>query len=265
MLARQLLYVALGTLALGGFTFDPVHADIVIGGFDATRGGLASFPTGSFFDSARQACQQNFDGVTFSSSPTLTPEYLSNVDVLVLSSIINNADRVTPLTFEERQALFDFVAAGGALLGLLDNQQFSETGIEAPFGLHAAGLLIDLTASTIVDPSSPLASGPFGTVTTFSQAWPGYFDVVPASCSTVAVNGLGTSLGTIARDALGTGSGPCAFYSDNQTFIDNDEIPGAEFSVNATLFLNTIAFLVPPAVPNATAATTWGGIKAAYR
>lgn len=240
------------------------RAELVVGGFDAARGGQASFVSGSFFDMARQACQQDFDDVTFTSSPTLTSEFLATVDVLVVSAITGNNSRITALSTEEASALSSFVNGGGALLALMDNSGFAATGIATTFGLLDTGFLGGPTTSSIVDTGSPIATGPFGMVGGFSQAWPGYFDVVPPTCAVVAVNPLGASLATIEPDAFGAGSGPCAFYSDNQTFIDDGEIPGAEFSVNATLFLNTFAFLAPQD-PNASDPTSWGRIKAAFR
>jgi len=268
MLARRCFYVSLGILALAvslvGAAVATAHADIVVGGFDAARGGQASFVSGGLFDMARQACQQDFDGVTFTSSPTLTPEFLATVDILIVSAITGNDNRITALSMEERTALSSFVVAGGALLALMDNSGFAETGIATTFGLLDTGFLGGPTLSTVVDAGSPLTNGPFGVVAGFSQAWPGFFDVIPPVCAIVAVNPLGASLATIDPDALGTGSGPCVFYSDNQTFIDDGEIPGAEFSSNGVLFLNTFAFLASQD-PNATDRTTWGRIKAAYR
>ena len=239
-------------------------ANPVVGGFNTVRAGAASFVDGSFFEQARAACQNAFPGTTFASTATLTPEFLSTVDVVVLSAIAGNHDTLSPLSATERQALHAFVLAGGALLELLDNQDFENTGLESPFGLHCSGALADLSTSVVVYTGSPLAAGPYGIVTHFSQAWAGFFDAVPGQASVVAVNGLGASLASINGGTLGAVSGPCVFYTDNQTFVDDEEIPGAAFSSHTALFLNTLWYLLPEktvGVEN----RAWTQVKSRYR
>ena len=71
---------------------------LTIGGFDASRGGLGSFPSGDFFADARAAATQALPAVAFSAFSTLTQQATANVDILVLSSVAGETSATVPLS-----------------------------------------------------------------------------------------------------------------------------------------------------------------------
>jgi len=96
-----------------------------IGSFDVTRNQQGSFTEGGFFDQARAAVLANFPDATFHSTSELTPQFLAEIDLLVLTVMSAERLPVMPLSESERTALRTFVAQGGCLTALVDNSSHS--------------------------------------------------------------------------------------------------------------------------------------------
>ena len=210
--------------------------EMVLGGFDSARGGEGSLRDGDFFANLRADIMSSFVAPTFSATNTLSDAYLGTIDVLILDAVWSGSApaQVYPLSAEEQTALRSFVESGGGAVLLTDH----ETGFEAanesfldPFGLDSAGYFEFTQTLTITDPSHPVADGPFGTVTSLSYWFSGYFNNLgPDAVQVGTVNGR-PGLAAIAPGLLEPGSGGVVFFSDHA--------PGRN---NSTVMLNSIAF-----------------------
>lgn len=225
-------------------------ADLVIGGFDASRGGCAAIVAGSCFDSLRGVVTNGFPGVTYQGAPALTPEFLAGVDVLVLATATGATSATTPLSPAEVTALRGFVANGGAAILAVDNDTFAGPGTDVVNESFIDWLALDVggtgapwpQSATTVNPSrSEIANGPFGLVAAWTIGWTGWFEAVPAFAkveATVAQNGK-PGIVSIPRHALAACSGPVIVFADSTTFSDGFLTSG---SSSATLLLNAIAW-----------------------
>lgn len=221
----------------------------VVGGFDNSRSGGLSLQTGNSFDEARASLNTNFPGATLNSFPALTSAALAGVDVLIVSSATAGHSHIVPLSAAEQSALSAFVQGGGCAILFPDNSTFGGSSTDAaneslidPFGLDVAGTdYTGLVNVTIDDPSaSPLTSGPFGVVSSFSQIYSGGITNLGPFAVSLGTNNLGTALAVIEKGAINPGSGRVVIYSDINSFGDDDL--GGIFAANEQLFLNTIDF-----------------------
>ncbi len=86
-----------------------------MGGFDETRAGPASYlGEGSQFTTLKSAVDQAFPGVSYRLTSAITEAYLSEIDVLLLTSARGGRVAIEPLTPEEQAALRHFVDGGGS-------------------------------------------------------------------------------------------------------------------------------------------------------
>ncbi|NJM55249.1 MAG: hypothetical protein HC841_04450 [Verrucomicrobiae bacterium] len=195
------------SLVLGGVL--RADAGLVFGGFDSSRGGATSLESGLLLTDFRTHITGTFEGSSFTSSGSLTASYLSAVDVLVLGVAVDGMTAISPLTMSEQSELLVFVQGGGALLVFADNNIQFETvsdSILGPFGLDSTGAIFGSGTSTIVDASHPVASGPFGSVTSFSHSsFPGWFSSLGANAVEVGRldQSSSPSLAAIPRGAFG--------------------------------------------------------------
>ncbi|MCA9284420.1 MAG: hypothetical protein KDA22_04345 [Phycisphaerales bacterium] len=244
----------IGAAALLAIAFTPpTPAALVIGGFDATRGGGASIADGDLLDTFRDSITTAFPGTTFSGTGTLTAEYLETIDLLVLFSAKGGVSAITPLSLDEQSAVMDFVSQGGPAILFVDNDSFGGAGSDAAnesvvdfVGLDATGTGSGWSQpATIADPeASALASGPFGTVANWTVGWSGWFDFVPRDgivIGTIDQSGL-PGLVVFPPDAIGPGSAAVVAYADSTGFVDGYLAVGSN---NETLLLNSIAYLAP--------------------
>ena len=138
-------------------------------------------------------------------------------------------------TSEEREALHDFVLGGGTLIATTDDTGHTMVDV---FGLEQGDGGGSPTVNTITDLDHPIASGPFGAVTTFNQYdATGHYPTLPSTAHEVGRNAQGTSLAVIEAGALGPGSGAAIFVAD----VDVFSISGGAFD-NPTLIKNLFAF-----------------------
>jgi hypothetical protein len=220
---------------------------LTIGGFDASRGGPGSFPSGDFFADARAAVTETLPAVAFSAFSTLTQQATADVEVLVLSSMAGEASAIAPLSSQEQSALTSFVEAGGCAILLLDNDSFATDASQAnasladPFGMVVSGTLPGPLIAMVPDPSlSPVTAGPNGKVSSFIQSAPGGLTGLGPYATPLATNALGYALALVGRDLLAAGSGPVVAFSDTDSFKSADA--GGYFQSTRGLFLNAIAF-----------------------
>ena len=221
---------------------------LFIGGFDESRGGRLSFPEGQGFSQARSSVLANFSGVSFTSFDSVTVAALAGIDIVVLSSGVTTSSHIWPLSIAEQDVLFVFAEGGGSVILLLDNDGFGGTGTPAaneslldPFGMDIQGTLMGRKTATVIDTStSPITQGQFGTVSTFSQNWPGGLTNLGQYAVPLATNSIGVALAVINKDTISNGSGKVVVYSDLNTFSNSGE--GGYFPENENLLLNTISF-----------------------
>jgi hypothetical protein len=200
----------------------------VIGGFDASRGGIVSLEFGTDLTMLRSLLAADFPGSTLSATPTLTSAYLSTVRALYICSATGDHSATTALSAAEQTALNNYVLAGGGVVINTDNDTFDgaapavNNSFLTPFGLHTTGTLNGVQATTVTNTTSPVTNGPFGHVGSYPTSFPGWFDNLGANATQLAIlNANGQpSLAVIPRGALGAGSGAVVFVSDTGPFLD---------------------------------------------
>ncbi|MFO0831661.1 MAG: hypothetical protein U0637_07435 [Phycisphaerales bacterium] len=217
-------------------------------GLDASRGGDASLQFGSGMTQLRSGLLAAFPSMTFRSIATLTALNPATDDVVFFSSARAGTTAITPLSTQEKQILLAFISAGGGALLFVDNDTFAGAGSDAvnesmldPFGLDALGTGAPWERSAhVANPgASPVTSGPFGTVTSFSVGWTGWFSALGPYASSLAtlVDNNQPCLAVIPCNAIAPGSGPVVLFSDS-TMISNGFLTAA----NLMLVRNAMAY-----------------------
>jgi PEP-CTERM motif len=210
---------------------------VVVGGFDAARGGFESLAPGE--DSAlANDISSAYPGTTFSFTSTLTPAFLSGVQVVILGVATTDFSAITPLSASEQSALGNFVLGGGTALIFADNSTFASNAPAAnaslvnPFGVTITGTLNGAQTAPIINPSGPLTS-PYP-VTSFFGNYTGYFNDVGAG--TVLAN-WGTdepAIDYFAPGVLGPHSGAVVLFGDSDAMVAGDALTTS----NRNLILN---------------------------
>jgi hypothetical protein len=242
-----LVALSIGKIAFGGplfVSFDETRsADKSNVGEAWITGPGCSFSLGDAYSDARSSISSHFPASSFVAVPELTSEALSGKDVFVSGLLAQYQD----LQSSEQSALFDFVAGGGAavIFGELDTFLDASNSLVDPFAVSFAGeLWSPMVTATITDATHPIASGPFGTVETFTERYVTSVADLGAHASVVATNPLGDTLVVIPRGALGPQSGPVVIFSDLSLFL-GPPTDTPLFEENETLFLNTVSWAVP--------------------
>jgi hypothetical protein len=229
------------------------HGEVVIGGFNAARGGQVSIAEGSGVTQLRAAILAAAPDATFTGSATLTPRYLATVDILFLSSATAGSGAITPLSGDEQDALSQFVMNGGRAILATDNDTFAGANSDPANESLIDFLELDCggtgapwpQTATIPQPFLwPIASGPYGQVSSYGIGWTGWYQgVIPAEATTVGVVAQNGAFGLLVfpPDVLGPSSGAVVTFSDSTMFADGffDANPN-----NVTLLKNTIAYLL---------------------
>ena len=174
---------------------DRVNAQLVIGGFDATRSDVFSVPDGSDFTGLRTAITSNFPRASFVSFPTLTPNAPSGVQLLMIGAASSGVTTASALSATEQTVLFNYVVAGGSAIIQVDNDVYAgslTSGINnsflVPFGLDVTGTLnMDAQVANVTNFANPVIDGPFGLVLLFTSYFPGYFDSLGPNASSLAI------------------------------------------------------------------------------
>jgi hypothetical protein len=242
-----------------------VKGGIVIGCFDTNRASVFSPSEGSAMAVFRANIASNFPSATFESTNLLTTNFLSSINLLVVTAIYGNSTGITPLSAAEQGALTNFVQAGGAALLFADNDlqfQPASQSIVQPFGLDCTGNLPGSVMATITNLNYPVTDGPFGSVSNYTVAsYPGWFDALgPYATGIATLNPNGeVSLAAIAPGLLGGKSGGVVFFSDSTI---ND---GSFTNTLPTLVDNAIDFaLTPPSHPTLLISNNYNGSVTVY-
>ncbi len=229
----------------------PAQAAFVVGGFDATRAGVANVINGIYSEDTIAATVDSFPGMTFAATPKLTPEFLSGINVLVLTPASSETKAITALSASEQAALLDFVKAGGSALLICELTTFlpASQSFLSPFGVTAIDdNVTGLITTETTQPSHPVVNGPFGAVPGALMYGAVKFSNVGPYAQTIMTNSANgdSVLAVIESHALGPNSGRVVMIADGSVFIDGNN--GGLFGVqeHRSLFLNSINFLAVP-------------------
>jgi hypothetical protein len=251
VLVGAALLVMMGPALVGVVTSSSASAatpTVVVSGYDTTRttGGWSLFgsclaTTNNYLTDAANFGPTGTDHVNLDLSaggmPTATADSLKGVNVFFTGYVASST-----YTADEKTALLNYVKGGGALIGTSDETDYDMSDI---FGMTLADSPGGVETGTITDPTSPLADGPFGTVTSFTQydAVAHWTDIGPGQ--TVGTNPEGPAIVVIPPGALAAGSGPVVMVSDVDVFSDcADEAGVTNGSItNETLIKNIFAYV----------------------
>jgi hypothetical protein len=185
---------------------------------------------------------------------TVTSSNLAGVNVFFVGYVLTST-----YTDAEKTAMLNYVKGGGTMIVTSDDPTYDISSI---FGVTDAESPGGLETANITDTSSPLADGPFGTVSSFLEyaSVSNFSDLGPAS--QVGANPEGAALAVIPPGALSATSGPVVFVSDVDVFSDcSDEEAPVGSIANETLIKNIFAYVAtakatPPSTTTTTASTT---------
>jgi hypothetical protein len=241
----------LGCLAGAALAPAPAAA-FVVGGFDASRGGFESLAPGE--DSALATDIANaYPGTTFQFTPTLTPSFLSGVNVVILGVAYTDHIAINPLSTAEQTALSNFVLGGGTALIFNDNSNFdlpfsvlANTSLTAPFGVTVTGSLSGPLTAPIINPNGPL-TGPFKPVTAFQTNFPGYYSNIGKGQVLADIDNDPSlpAIDYLAPGVLGPTSGAVVLFSDSDAMVAGDSLT----ATNLDLILNAFSFTGKKPVP----------------
>jgi len=236
-------------LVLFVISFSTVFAHPVVGTFDSSRATTANFLTGLFTGEARASFNAHFPGATFATSPTLTPGFLSGIDVLVIGSPKTDTVGINPLSVAEQTALLSFVQAGGNAFLVADGFSAfipAAQSMVQPFGMTIVDDgLSGVLAATPTTHAHPVINGPFGDIASILLLGAGVFTSLGpgATLATMDISHLPV-LAAIEQHALGPTSGRVVIISDASFLVD--DTLGGFFPQSQTLFLNTMSYLGVP-------------------
>lgn len=233
-----------------GIAAGNVAAQVRVGAFDEGRGGPMSLASGASVTivraNLRGACAAQ---PIFSSTGTLTPEFLGSVDALIVSSVRTYQSSIAPLSASEQAALVLFVQGGGGLIIFVDNLNFGghdpttpNGSLLAPFGFG----IDDITAWP--DPVTSTGQSPVTIgVPHFNVLLGGKLDVVPSSAQVLARldSDQTPMLCAIPRGAISPGSGPVVVFADISLITDLFVLP----EQGGALLNNALAFVSPEPSP----------------
>ena len=249
----------IGFVGFAAFSFEAAQAKTTTENPPAFRVGSLAMPrldsrefefrAGRFYDEARaelrDAAHFGPDGVVH-----VTFELLRAVDVLDASTLADTdifwaalPDPEQPISPEEQQALLDYVMLGGALILTGDVGPFAGgiNSMAEPFGVQWSTEASNSGQVQISDFQHPISDGPFAHVFQFCQTVGGAIEDLGPHATEVAQIDSATHVASIARDALGPGSGPVLFFSDVNMFASNT---GAfDCPQNRALYRNLFAYV----------------------
>ena len=235
---------------------------LVIGGFSALRANNVSLHqgTGATIAPTQSGVATAFPSATITSTDTLTPSYLSTVDVLIVTSIRQPATVAFPVTLSaaEQSALFDFVSNGGSALIFTENDSFNvnaDAGNESfldPFGLDSSGTgsspayPSSVHNPTVTNPTHPIVDNTFGfgaVTTPLFFAFGSFNNLGPNANELAHIGGPlnAPGIAVIERNALAPGSGAVILFSDTSPFFGN-----YVNAHNSQLLLSSIAYAAVP-------------------
>jgi hypothetical protein len=213
--------------------------------FGDTRAGVTSIDGGTgWLTQLRESIAASFPGSTFRGMPDLTHPMLFEADVVILSSAYSGDVSIAQLSPAEQAALREFVLQGGSALLFVDGDglpgwEVTNESLLDAFGLDVTG---DLGGAPIqfAPADSPIAAGPFGTVSGFTFLACGWFDSLgPDALSVAHYTGSGQpAVAWVPPDKLGSGSGIVVAFGDTSMIFDAFFCPECR-----TVVLNSLAIV----------------------
>lgn len=241
------LFAALTAAALLTSAPSTARAGLVIGGFDAARADQFALTTGVHSANLRAALTADFAGVTFVASTTLTSDFLSGIDVLLVFNSRTTSTPITALTAAEQAAVRGFVEAGGGAVIVHGRFPVSQSLLD-PFGVTQGGNTSGNV--TVTNATHPVTNGPFGNVTNYPAGFgSSYSNLGPDAASLATARGNAQTrdvLAVIAPGQLAAGSGGVVLIATPQIwgFVDGSgTIPPP--AVSRPLMSNSVAFVAP--------------------
>ncbi len=231
------LLISFSFLALAG-----VARAQVIGGFDASRGGIFSPAEGSQFELLRGDILATYPLAQFSGTNVLTLQYLLGLDLVIVGSAFSQSAGITPLDASEQAALSQYVDGGGAAIILTDNHTLPDVAaanvsLSTVFGVTTTGTLSGSQPASSAS-QHPIMTGPAGVVTNYNTEFPGWVDTDGGATTLATLDNAPSNAATCLlfdEGAIVAGSGPVLLFTDHV-------FPN-------TLVLNLLYLVVPPAVP----------------
>lgn len=228
-------------------------SSFVVGGLNAAAGGFESLAPGE--DSAlANDISTAFPGTTFQFTGTLTPAFLSGVNVVIMGDATTDSSAIAPLSASAQTALFNFVLGGGTAILFSDNSTFDpnapavNASLVSPFGVTAAGTLSGGVAAPILNLTGPL-TGPFTPVTSFTTNYPGYYTNTGGGTVLAEFNNNPSeaAIDYFAPGFFGPGSGAVVLFSDSNAMIAGDALTTTNLNVvlNALALTGTTATAAP--------------------
>lgn len=222
---------------------------VVISGWDQTRGGFVSFKESGALTDARAAFNNFISGEGVSpvieKMGTISSSNLMGVDIVFFGTVKGNSEPISPLSSGpsgEQTALKEFVEGGGCAVLVVDNATFGDddddtdtanNSLVSPFGLSVTGTLSGERTSTATSATSPVLNG----VTTITHNWGGWFEST----------GSATVLATIDDNSKPSalegfpGTGRITAFSDASQFFDSEDAGTIDKTDNTQLFVNALA------------------------
>ena len=210
---------------------------VVVGGFDAARGGFESLAPGEDSTLANDISSA-YPGTTFNFTSTLTPTFLSGVQVAILGVATTDTSAVTPLSTSEQSALLNFVLGGGTALIFADNSTFASNApttnasFLSPFGVSITGTLNGGQTAPIINPTGPLTS-PYP-VSAFYGYYTGYFSNIGQGMVLANFGAGEPAIDYFAPGVLGPHSGSVVLFADSDAMVAGDGLT----TTNLNLILN---------------------------
>ncbi|MBY0587760.1 hypothetical protein K2X85_11330 [bacterium] len=223
------------------FTSNAMSA-VVIGAFASPRQGeLALVGGGTFGQTIASFIVNNYPGAQLVGTQQLTTSFLSTVDMVIVNSA-SGFGVGTTLSASEQTALLDFVRSGKGAIVIADgNPTDAGNSFGAPFGVTTGQATSSQGKFTA--PTHPVASGPFGTVSTFFVDPIGdadaFFSIGPYASviGRAGIDGSGAPVVlSIPEGQISPGSGRVILFSDAV-------IPGWSALTNTGLLLNAIDYV----------------------
>ncbi|HEY4309461.1 MAG TPA: hypothetical protein VGN12_08420 [Pirellulales bacterium] len=226
------------------------RATQIVGTFNSLRSTTANFLMGDYTHEAQAAFDTNFPNATIESTSTLTTQFLSGINTLVIGSPSTESTGITPLSTSEQSALLNFVLAGGNAFLIADGYIPYTAAAESfvkPFGMTIVDDgLSGVLYATPTTQSNPVINGPFGDVTTIPLYGAGIItNLGPYATTLATMNALNKPvLAEIPAHALGPTSGRVLIVT-NAAFM-MDDAAGGFFSQDPQLFLNAMNYALTP-------------------
>lgn len=158
--------------------------------------------------------------------------FFDQLDAFVFADAFGSTRR-SSLGATGRANFLNFVLGGGhAYLGIGSPGTSTDgSAVAALFGLGQSAEVPEVQMGTILDPTHPIASGPFQPATDYRNS---FFRTLslPGNAIELGRSPSGTTVAFFAEDALGAGSGQVYFFAD--------EVPLSSAFDHSALFTNAL-------------------------